>query len=573
MLYQVQFNDSPQQIARSFGVSVADLLAANPRKPTTIVSDSRGRPVRTWQSLVRGETIVVPAGGMVGSAITDAINALASVDPCSASSVALVCAAQKALGFTVGAGVDGKWGNDASTRARQYVPNAPAGCSPRPTWWAPKGSSNCPATVAAPSAPSASNLTTIANTALAALRADPNYCTSVKRAGTPVNTAIHNFKAAWNAANPTNPVPINTGNYEPIVQIALALALNTVQTNVPAGCGAVPTVTPTPAPAPAPAPAPSGPTVPGAVLALVGINPCLQANVEIVRAAQRALGLTADGKYGTGSASAARRLVPNAPAACSPAPLWWGTKTTVVPPGPTPPPPPPPAPIPQPPPVPGPAPVTPTPAPVPAPAVVMVPGEVRALVGINPCDQRNVEIVRAAQRALGLTADGKYGTGSASAARRLVPNAPAACSPAPLWWGAKGTTAPPGPPPPPPPPPAPVVVTPTPAPAPVTPTPPPPPTPDVVPPAPVPGPTVITPTPGPAQPIVVAPEEKKISTGAIIAGSVGALALLGVVAVAASGGKGARGARGPSGRRGKSGKRGKRGARRSSPRRKSKRRR
>jgi hypothetical protein len=117
------------------------------------------------------------------------------------------------------------------------------------------------------------------------------------------------------------------------------------------------------------------------------------------------------------------------------------------------------------------------------------------LATINPCQQANVEVVRNAQRAMGLTPDGKYGNDTMNAARRLGVSVPAACSPAPLWWGTKGVPAPPGPP------------------------------------APAPGP-MPDPTPGP-----IVQTEKKISTGAIVAGAIGVAALVGLAAVALSGGK------------------------------------
>jgi hypothetical protein len=119
------------------------------------------------------------------------------------------------------------------------------------------------------------------------------------------------------------------------------------------------------------------------------------------------------------------------------------------------------------------------------------------LATINPCLQANVEVVRNAQRALGLTPDGKYGNDTMSAARRLGVSVPAACSPAPMWWGAKGVPAPPGPP------------------------------------APTPGPT---PGPSPA-PGPIVQTEKKISTGAIVAGAIGVAALVGLTVVALSGKK------------------------------------
>jgi hypothetical protein len=62
-------------------------------------------------------------------------------------------------------------------------------------------------------APYSEALVAAARAADAAIGADDNYCASVARVGTPVNTAVHNFKLAWNATESPK-VPINTGNYE-----------------------------------------------------------------------------------------------------------------------------------------------------------------------------------------------------------------------------------------------------------------------------------------------------------------------------------------------------------------------
>jgi hypothetical protein len=78
-----------------------------------------------------------------------------------------------------------------------------------------------PAPVIAPS-----TLVAAAQAALAALHADPNYRVSVGVVGSPVNTAVHNFKTAYNAANPGAPVPINTGLYETVVAAALSQVLS-----------------------------------------------------------------------------------------------------------------------------------------------------------------------------------------------------------------------------------------------------------------------------------------------------------------------------------------------------------
>lgn len=71
--------------------------------------------------------------------IPPAVAALASFDPCSQANVAAVCATQAALGLTA----DGKYGDTTAARVRSFTPSAPAGCSPRPVWWAPAGVSNC----------------------------------------------------------------------------------------------------------------------------------------------------------------------------------------------------------------------------------------------------------------------------------------------------------------------------------------------------------------------------------------------------------------------------------------------
>lgn len=60
-----------------------------------------------------------------------------------------------------------------------------------------------------------------------AITADPNYCTDVATPGSVVNNAVHDFKAAWNAANPNNTVPIGTGKFESSVANALNNLLGT----------------------------------------------------------------------------------------------------------------------------------------------------------------------------------------------------------------------------------------------------------------------------------------------------------------------------------------------------------
>jgi hypothetical protein len=87
-----------------------------------------------------------------------------------------------------------------------------------------------PAKAATPSA--SSTLATSAQNAVNAINADPNYCSSVGVVGSAVNSAVHDFKLAWNAANPSNPVPINTGKYE----ASVAAAITSLLGSAPAGC-------------------------------------------------------------------------------------------------------------------------------------------------------------------------------------------------------------------------------------------------------------------------------------------------------------------------------------------------
>ena len=82
----------------------------------------------------------------VGDVVSDTMNALSQVDPCNQLYAGMVCSAQQLLGVTA----DGKWGSGSSAAARARGLSAPPGCSPRPSWWAPVGQSNC-GSISAPS--------------------------------------------------------------------------------------------------------------------------------------------------------------------------------------------------------------------------------------------------------------------------------------------------------------------------------------------------------------------------------------------------------------------------------------
>jgi LysM domain len=330
--YVVQQGDSPHSIAHRFGIHVWQLIEANPNKPVVTVSGQQ-----TWSALYPGERLRVPAhhhhrgfvappspppqqpwwqpqqpwqpplpqqwqqqqvpqrpyhpgrfrfgpihgigspdararwfaheellrrihgrhgyeygdnpygvaGAGVGDVAGDALNALlAAGDPCDPNNAALVCAVQTALGI----GADGKWGAGTAKAAQAVVPGAPGACTPRPSWWAPAGQSNC------------------------------------------------------GGAPPMQMPPL--------------------------------VVTPAPAPAPVPAPPPATvpattapsslpPAPPPAVLAMTTLDPCAAANVSAVCAAQAALGIGVDGKWGAGTAKAAQAVLSNAPPACAPRPGWW----------------------------------------------------------------------------------------------------------------------------------------------------------------------------------------------------------------------------------------------------------
>ena len=337
--YRVTPGQSPAMVARVLGTSVSALMSANRHKPTTVVA---GR--RTFQSLRFNELLHKPRVG-VGALGADGTLGITPADPAAphamirqGSSGADVALWQTIIGTTP----DGSFGPNtaAATRAWQSAHGVAADGIVGPQTWgkALGSSSSAPVAVSTPSMPSApagASLAMAAGAAYSALNMDPNYCTSVAKSGTAVNSAVHNFKAAWNAANPGQAVPIGTGKYEPVVAAALSSALAGV--TVPAGCGgpavapipvtasmpSMPVFSPPPIVTPVPSGGGGGSSVPAAVLALASIDPCDQANAGSVTQAQHALGVSADGKYGNDTAAAARRLMSNAPAGCSPRPAWW----------------------------------------------------------------------------------------------------------------------------------------------------------------------------------------------------------------------------------------------------------
>ena len=140
--YTVSRGDSPTSIAKKFGVSLDQLLNANPQKATTVV-----KGVRTWTDLSINEGLNLPKAGVrlgyvagtVGDYATDTVRAVSGFDPCARENVRRVCAAQAAMGFRP----DGKWGEDTYIAALGFNPQAPPPCQPRPAWWPPAGYGAC----------------------------------------------------------------------------------------------------------------------------------------------------------------------------------------------------------------------------------------------------------------------------------------------------------------------------------------------------------------------------------------------------------------------------------------------
>lgn len=323
MFYRVTPGQSPAMIARELGTSVGALIAANSHKPTTVVSGPDGKPKRTFKSLRYNELLHKPrtgVGALAGEEGT--LGAVTPADPAAPHALITqgsygpdVALWQKIIGVTA----DGNFGSGtfAATKVWQTAHGLYAdGKVGQNTWAKALGITTSAPVPVSTSASGGPGLAIAAGAAFAALNSDPSYCTSVARSGTAVNTAVHNFKAAWNVSNPSSPVPIGTGKYESVVATALSSALGGV--NVPPGCGAAPGVAPPPIPpggspppppqvTPVPTPAASGGYSSSQIAAATAMNSALaahgykQADQGLYMAFQRAMGLTADGYPGTGT--------------------------------------------------------------------------------------------------------------------------------------------------------------------------------------------------------------------------------------------------------------------------------
>lgn len=113
------------------------------------------------------------------------------------------------------------------------------------------------------------NVISTAQAAANAINADSNYCVSVAKTGSSVNSAVHAFKLAWNASQ-TSKIPINTGNYEEATAEAIAYVIG----GAPLPCEEhVPMTTyPTPAPSQVPVLVAAQPKPTLSVAAVAGIG-------------------------------------------------------------------------------------------------------------------------------------------------------------------------------------------------------------------------------------------------------------------------------------------------------------
>ena len=331
MPYKVRPGDSPTIIARRLGVPMAALINANPQKPATVVAG-----VRTFRSIAQNESLNVPAGGFVGDFLGASADQIATATAMAAALSAhgykqadqpIYMAFQSAMGSAAdgfpGSGTMGKLQSVLSSagipmpNVTIYPWHASGGYdgvnAPTSAEWYGTGGGAAPASVSTvPSGivPPTASVTVMALAAVAALGTDPNYCTSVGQSGTAVNTAVHNFKAAWNSANPGNPVPIGTGKYEPVVASALSSALGGQA--VPPGCG----VATQPAPVQTPA-ASSGYNAAQiatatAMAAALTVHGYKLADQPLYKAFQSAMGSTADGYPGTGTMNLLRSVLASA---------------------------------------------------------------------------------------------------------------------------------------------------------------------------------------------------------------------------------------------------------------------
>src|SRR6516162_1344192 len=272
MHYVVQRGDSPARTAQKLtGTTrgMGQLLAANPHKVRALGLGG----FETFQSISVGERLNVPrgwGGGSVSSvnvekqALATAAGNAPSADPDGSyhGSVVAYQTAGAVAASQLGPDIDSTYGaaNTSSNTSLATALNAtlqavnsgdgsssnPASLSDAQTaqnYLSQMLSDYNAAILAAGGGgggPGQNAVTTAANNAVAAINGDSNYCADVGKAGTSVNSAVHAFKAAWNAAGKTPTLPYN-GQYDQTTQAAI-ISLGIVAPNAcnapppPAGC-------------------------------------------------------------------------------------------------------------------------------------------------------------------------------------------------------------------------------------------------------------------------------------------------------------------------------------------------
>jgi hypothetical protein len=225
--YVVQPGDSPARIAIQFAGCprcAIDLTTSNPHKPTVIHPNG----FKTFRDLRVGETLSLP-----DKWFSEEFDRLPP---------SYFARLPHSDGVTPGAVGDST--DPASPPSGGYAP-----------------------VVVIPAFPSA--VVSAAQAAASALGADPNYCASVRQAGSAVNAAVHAFKTAWNSSQ-SAPVPIGTSNYE----APTADALMQVIGSAPPACSAAPPPAPAPIPYVPPPPRPGSAAQPPGLSAasVVGIG-------------------------------------------------------------------------------------------------------------------------------------------------------------------------------------------------------------------------------------------------------------------------------------------------------------
>jgi pyruvate/2-oxoglutarate dehydrogenase complex dihydrolipoamide acyltransferase (E2) component len=282
--YTIAYGDSPASVAKKFGISLSDLLAANPQKPTTITAG-----VRTFRELHIGEKLNVPTVGLSGAdAIGVGFNFFkAALLPWGAPAEIAESLIAKSLRHRKHVGAPTKGGHNSWERWQQVHPGTPY--SDYQNWWNTYGQTGGTIAGAAGVGGAVSDF----KAALLPWGAISETEKALRRH--PHRRTIQEW---YRETHPGQPLP-------PYFSVGDIAAYHRA-VGVGDGTAGV------------------GDAANDAVQALAMVDACDPANVGLVWAAQQALGLDPDGKWGNASMKAAQaRGILHAPYGCSPRPSWW----------------------------------------------------------------------------------------------------------------------------------------------------------------------------------------------------------------------------------------------------------